>query len=157
MLRKSFLWFLLNTFFPRPFPAPQALKIWPRPSGPRYCVCCTGCRTLGRVQGGTCRPAGAVPPQAPSARRRRKIFRGGAGVGRFGGQRGGQGQNITFLGLPGTPRSRQDASIECYAGGSIRPSSGCNGVHVLCLKPLIWRSLCMLLPCAPSSESEIPP
>ena len=55
---------------------------------------CSAC--LRRLPVGSRRPAGAVP-QAPSARRRRKIFRGGAGVGRFGGQRGGQGQNITFL------------------------------------------------------------
>ena len=28
-----------------------------------------------------------------------------------------------------------------HVGGSIRPSLGCNGVHVVWLKPLIWRSL----------------
>ena len=93
---QELLVFLLRTFFfPCPFPAPQALKIWPRPPGPRYCVYCTRTRTLGRVPGGTCRPAGAVP-QAPSARRRREIFRGGAGGGRFGGQIGGQGRKMAI-------------------------------------------------------------
>ena len=99
---------------------------------------CSAC--LRRLPAGSRRPAGAVP-QAPSARRRREIFGGGAGGGRFRGQRGGQGRNITFLVSPGITRSRQDASIECHIGGSIRPSSGCNGVHFALLNPLFFLSL----------------
>ena len=34
-------------FLPCTFPAPQALKIWARQSGPRYCVYCTGTHTFG--------------------------------------------------------------------------------------------------------------
>ena len=77
---------------------------------------------------GTRRPVGAVP-QALSWRRRRKFFEVGPEEADLGVIWGGAGQKITFLGLPGTPRSRQDASIECDIGGSIRPSAGCNGVH----------------------------
>ena len=132
----------LKKTFPlaQPCPAPQALKN----TGPSaraevlrvpYCSAC-----LRRLPAGSRRPAGAVP-QAPSARRRREIFGGGAGGGRFRGQRGGQGRNITFLVSPGITRSRQDASIECHIGGSIRPSSGCNGVHFALLNPLFFLSL----------------
>jgi hypothetical protein len=38
-------------------------------------------------------------------------------------------------------RSRQDESKEVHEAGRIRPPLGCNGVHVLSLYPLIWRSL----------------
>jgi hypothetical protein len=51
------------------------------------------------------------------------------------------GQKIDRLGLRGATRSRQDESKEVHEVGSKRPSSGCNGVHVLSLYPLIWRSL----------------
>ena len=132
----------LKKTFPlaQPCPAPQALKN----TGPSaraevlrvpYCSAC-----LRRLPAGSRRPAGAVP-QAPSARRRREIFGGGAGGGRFRGQRGGQGRNITFLVSPGITRSRQDASIECHIGGSIRPSRGGKGGHFALLNPLFWRSL----------------
>ena len=144
----------LKKTFPlaQPCPAPQALKN----TGPSaraevlrvpYCSAC-----LRRLPAGSRRPAGAVP-QAPSARRRREIFGGGAGGGRFRGQRGGQGRNITFLVSPGITRSRQDASIECHIGGSIRPSSGCNGVHFALLNPLFFLSLCMSVrvSCAPQA------
>ena len=47
---------------------------------------------------------------------------------------------VCFAALCGT-RSRQDESKEVHEVGSKRPSSGCNGVHVLSLYPLIWRSL----------------
>ena len=46
-----------------------------------------------------------------------------------------------FLISPDITRSRQDASIECHIGGSIRPSSGCNGVHFALLNPLFFLSL----------------
>ena len=38
-------------------------------------------------------------------------------------------RDMEFDGGLGGSTSRQDASIECHVGGSIRPSSGCNGVH----------------------------
>jgi hypothetical protein len=47
---------------------------------------------------------------------------------------------VCFEALGGT-RSRHDASKEVHEVGSKRPSLGCNGVHVLSLHPLIWRSL----------------
>ena len=95
---------------------------------------------LRRVPVGTRRPVGAVP-QALSWRRRRKFCEVGPEEADLGVIWGGAGQKMEFDGQLGPTRSRQDASIECYIGGSTRPSSGCNGVHVLWLKPLIWRSL----------------
>jgi hypothetical protein len=55
---------------------------------------------------------------------------------------------VRFAGLSGT-RSCQDASMEVHEVGWKRPSSGCNGDHVLSLYPLIWRSL--------SSTKSLPP
>jgi hypothetical protein len=52
------------------------------------------------------------------------------------------GQKIDCLGLRGTTRSRQDEPNEVHEAGRIWTPSGCNGVHVLSLCPLIWRSLC---------------
>jgi hypothetical protein len=43
------------------------------------------------------------------------------------------GQKLVRFGSLRLPRSRQDESIEAGEGGSKRPSSGCNGVHVLSL------------------------
>ena len=94
------------------------------PPGPRYCVYCTRTRTLGRVPVGSRRPAGAVP-QAPSARRRRKIFRGGAGGGRFWAQMGVWAGKLRFWYPPGTPRSRREEHFVIWEVGSIRPSRGC--------------------------------
>ena len=51
---------------------------------------------------------------------------------------------VCFAELCGT-RSRQDESKEVHEVGSKRPSLGCNGVHVLSLYPLIWRSLSIKL------------
>jgi hypothetical protein len=64
-----------------------------------------------------------------------------AGEGLWTCQEGQMGQKmVCFAGLSGT-RSRQGESKEVHEVGSKRPSSGCNGVHVLSLYPLIWRSL----------------
>jgi hypothetical protein len=51
------------------------------------------------------------------------------------------GQKMVRFAQLGAARSRQDESIEVHEVGSKRPSSGCNGGHVLSLYPLIWRSL----------------
>jgi hypothetical protein len=51
-------------------------------------------------------------------------------------------QMVCFAALSGTI-SRQDESIEAGEVRSKRPSLGCNGVHVVSLCPLTWRSLCM--------------
>ena len=98
---KSLLVFLLISwkklfFLAQPCPAPQALKnMGPSARAEVLRVLhCSAC--LRRLPAGSRRPAGAVP-QAPSARRRREIFRGGAGGGRFGGQGVGQGRNMAFL------------------------------------------------------------
>ena len=52
------------------------------------------------------------------------------------------GQKMVRFGeLRGT-RSRQDASKEVHEAGRIRPSSGCNGVHVRWWIGLICALLC---------------
>ena len=51
------------------------------------------------------------------------------------------GQKMVRFAQLGAARSRQDEPMEVGEVGSKRPSSGCNGVHVLSLYPLIWRSL----------------
>jgi hypothetical protein len=53
------------------------------------------------------------------------------------------GQKMVRFAQLGAARSRQDESMEVGEVGSKRPSSssGCNGVHVLSLYPLTWRSL----------------
>jgi hypothetical protein len=51
------------------------------------------------------------------------------------------GQKLVCFGPLWHARSRQDESRELHEVGSKRPSSGCNGVHVLSLYPLIWRLL----------------
>jgi hypothetical protein len=51
------------------------------------------------------------------------------------------GQKMVRFAQLDAARSRQDESKEVHEVGSKRPSSGCNGVHVLSLYPLIWRSL----------------
>jgi hypothetical protein len=51
------------------------------------------------------------------------------------------GQQLVCFGQLRPTRSRQDESKEVHEVGSKRPSSGCNGVHVPSLYPLIWRSL----------------
>jgi hypothetical protein len=51
------------------------------------------------------------------------------------------GQKMVCFGQLRPTRSRQDESKEVHEVGSKRPSLGCNGVHVLSLYPLIWRSL----------------
>jgi hypothetical protein len=50
------------------------------------------------------------------------------------------GQKMVCFGALRGTRSRQDESIEVHEVGSKRPSLGCNGVHVLSLYPLTWRS-----------------
>ena len=79
-----------------------------------YCSAC-----LRRLQAGSRRPAGAVP-QAPSARRRREIFRGGAGGGRFGGQRGGQGRKMAVCGTSWDTEisSRRVDRVPCWGVNS---------------------------------------
>jgi hypothetical protein len=47
---------------------------------------------------------------------------------------------VRFAALSGT-RSRQDESVEVGEVGSKRPSSGCNGVHVVRWIGLIFRLL----------------
>ena len=79
---------------------------------------------------------GAPPPQ-------RFLRSCWVGEGLWAYQEGQMGQKMgCFGGLRGT-RSRQDESKEVHEAGRIRPSLGCNGVHVLSLYPLIWRSLCI--------------
>jgi hypothetical protein len=51
------------------------------------------------------------------------------------------GKKMVGFAQLGAARSRQDESMEVGEVGSKRPSSGCNGVHVLSLYPLTWRSL----------------
>jgi hypothetical protein len=51
------------------------------------------------------------------------------------------GQKIVCFGSLRPTRSRQDKSIEVGEVGSKRLSLGCNGVHVVSLYPLTWRSL----------------
>jgi hypothetical protein len=51
------------------------------------------------------------------------------------------GQKVVCFGQLRPTRSRQDESKEVHEVGSKRPSSWCNGVHVLSLHPLIRRSL----------------
>jgi hypothetical protein len=51
------------------------------------------------------------------------------------------GQTLVCFGLLRPARSRQDESKEVHEVGSKRSSSGCYGVHVLSLYPLIWPSL----------------
>jgi hypothetical protein len=41
----------------------------------------------------------------------------------------------------GQLRPKKDEPKEVHEVGSKRPSSGCDGVHVISLYPLIWRSL----------------
>jgi hypothetical protein len=64
-----------------------------------------------------------------------------AGEGLWAHQEGKMGQKWVCFGLLRPARFRQDESKEVHEVGSKRPSSGCNGVHVLSLYPLIWRSL----------------
>ena len=89
---------------------------------------------------GSPRPRGraAVPRRGTPRKFRRSCW---AGEGLWACQEGQMGQKmVRFGGLRGT-RSRQDASKEVHEVGWKRPSSGCNGDHVLSLYPLIWRSL----------------
>jgi hypothetical protein len=51
------------------------------------------------------------------------------------------GQKLVCFGPLRATRSRQGESKEVHEAGRIRASLGCNGVHVLSLYPLIWRSL----------------
>jgi hypothetical protein len=50
------------------------------------------------------------------------------------------GPETVLVGQLGAARSRQDEPIEVREVGRIRPSSGCNGVHVTWCSPLIVRS-----------------
>ena len=86
-----------------------------------------------------------MPHRGTSLRRRRKFFGLVPEEADLGVRGGGQAEKWPFVLHFVTPRSRQDASIECRVGGSKRPSSGCNGVHVVCLKPLFRRSLLVAL------------
>ena len=83
---------------------------------------------LRRVPVGTRRPVGAVP-QALSWRRRRNFFEVGPEEADLGVMWGGAGQKMEFDAGLGGSTSCQDASIECYIGGSIRPSRGGKGGH----------------------------
>ena len=97
IIARAFFWF--SFFSPLPLPGAAGFKKYgPAHQGRGIACAVLETRILGRVPGGTCRPAGAVP-QAPSARRRREIFRGGAGGGRFGGQRGGQGRKMAVCAI----------------------------------------------------------
>jgi hypothetical protein len=51
------------------------------------------------------------------------------------------GQNLPLCAQLGAARSRQDESKEVHEAGSKRPSSGCNGVHVVWWIGLIFRLL----------------
>ena len=88
-----------------------------------------------------CRWAPGCAPQGHLAAPQAEIFRAGGRIGRFGGQGGGLGQKMPFVGQPGTPRSRREEHFGIWEVGSKRPSSGGKGGHVLCLNPLIWRLL----------------
>ena len=84
-------------FLAQPCPAPQALKNTAPPARADVLRVLHRSACLWRLPAGSRRPAGAVP-QALSWRRRREIFRGGAGGGRFGGQMGGVGRKMAVCG-----------------------------------------------------------
>ena len=142
---QELLFFLLKTFFPPcPFPAPQALKNMAQPTRAEVLrvlywkpALLFGCREAPAAPQGQCRrhPLHAGKLHAG------KFFEVGPEGFDLGVRKGVRAEKWLFVGHFGTPRSRQDASIECHVGGSIRPSLGCNGVHVVCLKPLFRRSL----------------
>ena len=58
------------------------------------------------------------------------------------------GQKMVRFAQLGAARSRQDESMEVGEVGSKRPSSGCNGVHVVGWIGLIFWLLMRLLTCA---------
>ena len=81
--------------------------------------------------------AGGGPPPPPQ----RFLGICWVGEGLWAYQKGQIAQKMVCFGPLRATRSRQDESKEVHEVGSKRPSSGCNGVHVLSLYPLIWRSL----------------
>ena len=124
VLRKSLLVvFAVKTFFSSSSGAPQALGFFgggAKGRGGAFAV-------LGLAAKAAqcwCRWAPGCAPQGHLAAPQAEIFRAGGRIGRFGGQGGGLGQKMPFVGQPGTPRSRREEHFGIWEVGSIRPSRG---------------------------------
>ena len=122
-------------------PAPQAVNFQgraPRAEEARVLYWNWPARLLlGWVPVGT-RPAPQGQLVAPQA----ENFRGGSGGGQFGGQGGDLGRKCRLWYSPATPRSRREEHFGIWEQvGQFGHLEGARGGHVVCLNPLIWRSL----------------
>jgi hypothetical protein len=103
-----------------------------------YCGCPLSSAEGGAFRLGIAQPGAAGGGTTPPQRILRSCW---AGEGLWAYQEGQIGKKMVRFGALRGTRSRQDESIEVGEVGSKRPSSGGNGVHVVSLYPLTWRSL----------------